>query len=320
LQGRDTVINSSVCVGIDVAKAFLDVHVLPSGKASRFENTSAGIATLVKELKSENPSLIVLEATGRLELPAASALAGAGMPVAIVNPRHVRDYARATGELAKTDALDARVIATYGRDLHPEPRPLPDKESLVLQGLLARRRQLVGMMTAEKNRLDRAHPATRQDVRDHIDWLYQRLKNVDRELHDLIKASPAWQERDALLQSVPGVGPVLSRTLLIDLPELGTVDQKAIAKLVGVAPLNRDSGTMRGTRTTWGGRANVRCVLYMASLIAIRVNPVIRAYYQKLRGEGKKPKVAQVACMRKLLVILNAIAEKGTPWEHGAPL
>lgn len=307
-----------VCVGIDVAKAYLDVHVLPAGKASRYRNSGAGIAALTKMLKDQGPALVVFEATGRLELPAASALASAGMPVAIVNPRQVRDYARATGELAKTDALDARVIASYGRDLHPEPRLVPDKENLVLQGLLARRRQLVSMMTAEKNRLDRAHPAARRDVREHIDWLHQRLKVVDRELHDLIKASAAWRARDALLQSVPGVGPIVSRTLLIDLPELGTTEHKAISKLVGVAPLNRDSGTMRAHRTTWGGRPHVRCALYMASLAAIRANPVIRDHYRKLRGEGKKPKVAQVACMRKLLVILNAIAQKGTPWEHSA--
>jgi transposase len=305
---------STVCVGIDVAKARLDVHLLPSEKSSSYPNSLAGIAALVKMLKGHCPALVVLEATGRLELPTASALQGAGMPVAIVNPRQVRDYAKATGELAKTDALDARVIATYGRDLHPEPRPVPDKESLMLQGLLARRRQLMTMLTAEKNRLDRAHPAARQDVREHIEWLYERLKKVDRELHELIKASPAWRERDALLQSVPGVGPVLSRTLIIDLPELGTIEHKAISKLVGVAPLNHDSGTMRGSRTIWGGRAPVRCALYMASLSAIRNNPVIQAYYRKLRDEGKKPKVAQVACMRKLLVILNAIAEKGTPW------
>lgn len=306
---------SSVCVGIDVAKAHLDVYLLPTDQATRYPNSAAGIARLVKMLRSKRPALVVLEATGRLEMPAASALGAAGMPVAIVNPRHVREYARATGELAKTDALDARVIATYGRDLNPEARPVPDKKSLELQGLLARRRQLVEMLTAEKNRLDRAHPAARRDVRDHIEWLHNRLKRVDSGLHNLIKASPAWRQRDALLQSVPGVGPIVSRTLLIELPELGTIAHKSISKLVGVAPLNRDSGTQRGTRRIWGGRPQVRCALYMASLAAIRTNPVIRAHYPKLRSEGKKPKVAQVACMRKLLVILNAIAQSGTRWE-----
>lgn len=305
---------SPVCVGIDVAKAYLDVHLLPADKAARYRNSKAGIAALVKMLKNQRPKLVVLEATGKLEIPTASALEAAGMPVAIVNPRQVREYAKATGELAKTDALDARVIATYGRDLHPEPRPVPDKESLALQGLLARRRQLVDMLTAEKNRLDRAHPAARRDLREHIEWLHQRLKKVDGQLHDLIKASPAWRQRDALLQSVPGVGPIVARTLLIDLPELGTISHKAISKLVGVAPLNRDSGTLRGSRSIWGGRPHVRCALYMASLAGIRANPAIKAHYRKLRDAGKKPKVAHVACMRKLLVILNAIAQSGTQW------
>jgi transposase len=316
LQGRDIVMDDSlVCVGIDVAKAHLDVHVLPTNKAARYRNSKAGIAALVKMLKSHLPDLVVLEATGKLEIPAASALDAAGMRVAIVNPRQVRDFAKATGQLAKTDALDAKVIATYGRAVHPEPRPIPDKETPALQGVLARRRQLIQMLTAEKNRLDRAHPVARRDVREHIGWLYERLERVDAELHDRIKGSPAWREREELLRSVPGVGPVASRTFLIDLPELGSIDKKAISKLVGVAPLNHDSGAMRGTRTTWGGRPQVRCLLYMASLAAIRSNPVIRAHYRKLRDAGKRPKVAQVACMRKLLVILNAIAASGTPWE-----
>jgi transposase len=241
------------------------------------------------------------------------------MPVRIVNPRQVRDYAKATGQLAKTDALDAKVIATYGRDLHPEPRPVPDKESLALQGVLARRRQLMQMLNAEKNRLDRAHPAARRDIREHIEWLHDHLKKVDHELHDLIKASPAWRQRDALLQSVPGVGPIVSRTLIIDLPELGSISPKAISKLVGVAPLNRDSGATRGARTIWGGRPHVRWALYMASLAAIRSNPPIRAYYRKLRDAGKRPKVAQVACMRKLLVILNTMVQTGTHWEPLSP-
>jgi len=307
--------DSQVCVGIDVAKAFLDVHLLPAEKAVRYPNSRTGIVTMVRMLKRQRPTLVVLEATGRLEIAAAGALGAAGMPVAIVNPRHVREYAKATGQLAKTDALDARVIATYGRDLHPEPRPIPDKDRLALQGLLARRRQLVEMLTAEKNRLDRAHPATRRDLREHIAWLHERLKKVDRELHELIKASEAWRQRDALLQGVPGIGPIASRTLLIDLPELGTISHKAISKLVGVAPLNRDSGTLRGSRSIWGGRPHVRCALYMASLAAIRCNPAIRDHYRKLRDAGKKPKVAQTACMRKLLVILNAIAQTGAQWE-----
>lgn len=311
--------STSVFVGIDVAKRHLDVHVLPKDLSTRYTNSGAGIGALVRMLRKQQPELVVLEATGKLELPAAAALFAAGIPVAIVNPRQVRDFARASGKLAKTDALDARVIATYGSALHPDARPIPDASSLKLQGLLARRRQLVDIVVAEKNRLDRAHPAARKDVREHIEWLQQRLKRADRELHQLIQRSPEWSERDARYQSVPGVGPIVSHTLLIDLPELGAVSKKAIAKLVGVAPLNRDSGEARGARSIWGGRSHVRAALYMASLAAIRANPVIRTYYQKLRSEGKPPKVAQVACMRKLLVILNAIAEKNTHWLPEGP-
>lgn len=310
---------SRVCVGIDVAKAFLDVHVLPIDKAARYKNSRAGIAALVKMVKRHQPGLVVLEATGKLELAAASALDTAGMPVRIVNPRQVRDFAKATGQLAKTDALDAKVIATYGRDLHPEPRPVPDEESLKLQGVLARRRQLIQMITAEKNRLERADREMRRDIREHIVWLTERLNKVDHELNERVKVSPAWRQRDGLLQSVPGVGPIVSRTLIIDLPELGTIDKKSISKLVGVAPLNRDSGTARGSRTIWGGRPQVRCALFMACLAALRVNPVIKAHYKKLRAAGKKPKVAQVACMHKLLIILNAIVQSGAPWEAQPP-
>jgi transposase len=306
--------SSSVFVGIDVAKRHLDVHILPNNVASRYTNSSAGISALVKMLHKHHPELVVLEATGKLELPAATALNAAGIPVAIVNPRQVRDFAKASGRLAKTDALDAHVIATYGSALHPDARQIPDQTTLRLQGLLARRRQLVDMVVAEKNRLDRAHPAARKDVREHITWLQKRLKKADRDLHELVKQSPQWSQRDAHYQSVPGVGPIASHTLLIDLPELGTISRKAIAKLAGVAPLNRDSGQAHGARSIWGGRRTVRAALYMASLAAIRANPVIRAYYQKLRQEGKPPKVAQVACMHKLLIILNAIAEKNTPW------
>jgi transposase len=310
-------VSTSIFVGIDVAKRHLDVHILPNNATSRYTNSIAGIGALVKMLRKQKPELVVLEATGKLEIPAAAALFAAGIPVAIVNPRQVRDFARASGRLAKTDALDAQVIATYGSALHPDVRPIPDAISLQLQGLLARRRQLVDMLVAEKNRLDRAHPAARKDVREHIEWLQQRLKRADRELHELIKHSPVWRERDARYQSVPGVGPIVSHSLLIDLPELGAISHKQIAKLVGVAPLNRDSGEARGARSVWGGRSHVRAALYMASLAAIRANPVIRAHYRKLREEGKPAKVAQVACMRKLLVILNAIAEKNVFWSPG---
>jgi len=305
-------------VGIDVAGSDLDVCTLPSEAAARYTNDSIGIEALVASLASTTVALVVLEATGKLEIPVAAALSIAGIAVAIVNPRQVRDFAKATGQLAKTDTLDAHVLAAFARDVHPEARPVRDEQSLDIQDVLARRRQLIGMLAAEKNRLARARPASRKDILAHIAWLDKRLGRADTALKDIIKASPLWRERDALFQSVPGVGPVLSRTLLIDLPEIGNISHKAIAKLVGVAPLNRDSGTMRGSRGIWGGRAHVRSALYMATVIGTRYNPVLKVHYLKLRAEGKKPKVALVACMRKLLCILNAMAASGKPWNPEA--
>lgn len=307
-------------VGIDVAGAHLDVCVLPSRAMARYSNDPVGIEALVASLIGQDVQLVVLEATGKLEIPSAAALGVAGIPVAVVNPRQVRDFAKATGQLAKTDALDAHVIATFARDVHPEARPIRDEQSLDIQDALARRRQLTAMLAAEKNRLARARPTSRKDIQDHITWLEKRLSRADTGLEDIIKASPIWRERDKLFQSVPGVGPVLSRTLLIDLPEIGSISHKAIAKLVGVAPLNHDSGIMRGTRGIWGGRAHVRSALYMATVIGTRYNPVLKAHYLKLRAEGKKPKVALVACMRKLLSILNAMAASGQPWNPEAKL
>jgi transposase len=305
-------------VGIDVAQAHLDLHVLPAEASARFGNGANGIAELVAFAGAHHPQIIVLEATGKLEIPVAAALSVAGFAVAIVNPRQVRDFAKATGQLAKTDALDARVLAEFAQRVQPAARPIKDAQALEFDDLLARRRQLVGILAAEKNRLTRAGRRSHKDIQGHITWLEKRLMHIEADLQGCVKSSPLWRERDVLFQSVPGVGPVLSQTLLIGLPEIGSVSHKALAKLVGVAPLNRDSGAMRGTRAIWGGRVQVRNALYMATCSAIRWNPVLKPYYLKLRAEGKPPKVAIVACMRKLLSILNAIAQTGRPWASPA--
>lgn len=301
-------------VGIDVAAAHLDVAVGPSGEAWRVGNDEAGRAALVERLAALGPAVIVLEATGGHELAAAGALAAAGLPVAVVNPRQVRDFARATGRLAKTDALDAAVLARFAAAVRPTVRPLPDAAARELRALVARRRQLVEMLVAEKNRLGAAPPRIKARIRAHVEWLARQLDELDRDLAGAVRASDAWRERDDLLRSVKGVGPVLSSTLLVEVPELGALNRKQIAALVGVAPLNRDSGTFRGRRAVWGGRAPVRAALYMATLVATRFNPVIRAFYRRLLAAGKPKKVALTACMHKLLVILNAMARTNTPW------
>jgi transposase len=251
-----------------------------------------------------------------MEIPLTSALATAGLPVVVVNPRQVRDFAKASGRLAKTDALDAQVLAQFAEVMRPQPRLLPDAETRALAALLTRRRQLVEMLTAEKNRLLSAASPIRKRVRAHISWLERELDRTNAELSEAIRHSPVWREKDDLLQSVPGVGPVLTSTLLASLPELGTLTNKQIAALVGVAPLNRDSGTLRGRRTVWGGRAQVRAVLYMGAMVAARFNPVIRVFYQRLQRAGKTKKVALTACMRKLLTILNAMLKHRTPWRQ----
>jgi transposase len=261
-----------------------------------------------------SPTLVVLEATGGLEIPLTGVLAAAGVPVVVVNPRQVRDFAKATGQLAKTDALDAQTLAHFAEVIRPELRPLPDEQTQALAAILARRRQLVEMLTAEKNRLGSARTPVRTSLRTHIAWLERELNHRDRDLAHAIRESPVWREKDALLQSTPGVGPVVTTTLLANLPELGTLTGKQIAALVGVAPLNRDSGSWRGKRTVWGGRAQIRAVLYMAAIVAARFNPVIRAFYQRLCAAGKAKKVALTACMRKLLIILNAMLKHRTPW------
>lgn len=306
---------ASIFVGIDVSKAALDVAVRPTGASWRRPNDEAGIAELVTRLQPLAPQLIVLEATGGLERLVVTALALAGLPVAVVNPRQVRDFAKATGRLAKTDALDAAVLAHFADALRPEPRPLPDPQSQALAALVERRRQLVGMLTAEKNRLQQALPAVRAKVASHIAWLEQALKEVEAELDQTLHASPVWRERERLLRSVPGIGPTVARTLLAHLPELGQGSVKHLAPLVGLAPLKRDSGTWRGTRAIWGGRRHVRAALYMAALVAVRHHPVLRAFYERLLARGKPKKVALTACMHKLLTILHAVLRDRTSWQ-----
>jgi transposase len=262
---------------------------------------------------------VVLEATGGLELPVAAALAEAGFSVAIVNPRQVRNFGKATGKLAKTDRIDAQVLAHFGEAIKPEPRPVAEGEALLFKQMLSRRRQLVEMITAEKNRLSSTPPALKKDVQAHIAWLQESLAKLEDDLGKRIKASPMWREKEELLRTAKGVGPACSRTLLVDLPELGKLDRKEIAALVGVAPLNRDSGRFQGKRAVWGGRGRVRAILYMATLSATRSNPVISAFYTRLCAAGKPKKVALTACMHKFLTILNAMVKHGTPWQKVPP-
>lgn len=303
-------------VGIDVSKAVLDIAVAPTGEAWSTPNSADGMQDLVKRLREMAPTLIVLEATGGFERRAVAALAGAALAVVAVNPRQVRDFAKATGRLAKTDAIDAAVLALFADRIRPEPRLLPDAETQELEALVVRRRQVVDMITAEKNRLSVAPPSkrVRTAIGKTIKWLQKQLEEIDTDLDNAVKASPAWREKEDLLRSVPGVGKVLSRTLLSLAPELGSLGRKQMAALVGVAPLNRDSGTRRGRRCIWGGRAHVRAVLYMGALVAARFNPTIRTFHARLIAAGKLPKVALVACMRKLLSILNAVIRDKSPW------
>jgi transposase len=305
----------SVYIGIDVSKAHLDVAVRPGGEEQQFENNSAGISALVAWVEARHPTLIVLEATGGLETAVTAALAAAGLAVAVVNPRQARDFAKSVGRLAKTDKIDAHMLAFFGEATHPEPRQLPDEQTRELQGILVRRRQLIDMLVAEKNRLQLSHPRMRERVKEHIAWLESEIEQIDKDLNQQLRASPLWREKEDLLRSVKGVGPVTATTLLAELPELGHLNRKKIAALVGVAPFNCDSGKQRGKRAIWGGRACVRHALYMAALSATRYNPVIRQFYLHLLKVGKLPKVALVACMRKLLTILNAIIRSGTAWK-----
>ncbi len=314
---------ATLVVGIDVAKAELVVALGSAGAVRPVPNDEAAVRSLSRELAALAPALVVLEATGGYELLCVAALAAAQLPVVVVNPRQVRDFAKATGQLAKTDQIDARGLALFGERVQPAVRPLPNAATQDLEALLTRRRQLVEMRQAERNRLalaqGRDQRRVKHSLKKHIAYLDRELQTTETDLATLIRDSPVWRERDDLLQSVPGIGPVVAHTLLGELPELGTLNRRAITKLVGIAPLNRDSGTWRGTRTIYGGRASVRAVLYMAALVATRRNAVIRAFYQRLLAAGKPKKVALVACMRKLLTILNHLMRTGQPWRV-APL
>lgn len=308
--------NTPVFVGIDVSKANLDVAIRPTGESWQMSNELEGIGRLVEQLGQVSPALIILEATGGYEAACASALAVAGLPVAVINPRQARDFAKSLGRLAKTDRIDAAVLAHFGEAVRPEVRKLADEQTVQLQALIVRRRQLIEMLVAEKNRVALAHRTVRPHLLEHVNWLEKELDQIDKGLREQLQKSPIWRENDDLLRSVPGVGLVTSTTLLAELPELGKLNRKKIAALVGVAPYNCDSGQMHGKRAIWGGHATVRSALYMATLSGIRYNPVIRAHYQHLRHLGKSAKVALVACMRKLLTILNAIIFSKSTWKE----
>ncbi len=305
-----------IFIGVDVAKDRLDVHVLPSNEAFAVARDGEGLASLGERLKELRPELVVMEATGGFERIAAAALVGARLPVAVVNPRQIRDFARALGKLAKTDAIDAAVIATFAERVRPEPRPVPDAQAEALGELVVRRRQLVEMMVAERNR---KHQLTQRRLVKSVERLLavlqKELSALEADIDDAVRGTPAWRENDELLQSVPGIGDTVARTLIAELPELGRLDRKKIAALVGVAPMNRDSGSMRGKRMIRGGRASVRSALYMAALSAARCNPPVAAFYRRLRAAGKPPKLALTACIHKLLTILNAILRDRRPWQ-----
>jgi transposase len=311
---------SEIFVGIDVSKAQLDVGVSGSDDVSSLPNSEPGISELVRWLGELSPTLVVMESTGGFEVPAAAALAASGVPVVIANPRQVRDFARATGQLAKTDQIDAHILALFAERVRPVPRPLPDEAARELDAIIGRRRQIIDMLTAEKNRLGFALAPVQKGIKKHIRWLERQLSDVDSDLDELIRNSPVWRTKNDLLRDVPGVGPNLARTLIAELPELGQLTHKQIAALVGVAPFSRDSGLMRGKRMIWGGRSSVRTALFLSTWSASKWNPVIRVFYQRLRANGKPPKVAMVACMRKLLVILNAMIRDGREWDPSIPL
>ncbi len=306
-----------VYIGVDVSKDRLDVGVYPSDRRWQVSNDEAGIAELCLELADLKPALVAFEATGGYELPVYIALDASNLPATPVNPRQIRDFARSMGRLAKTDAIDAYIIAQFA-SVNPELKPKPIGDTQELKDIVTRRIQILQMLTAEINRIRGARPACRERIKSHISWLKTELADINREISSVIKKDPVWQQKDVLLQSIPGVGPALSATLLSQLPELGTLNRKKIAALVGVAPLNRDSGRMHGRRCVWGGRATVRAALYMATLVAARYNVVIRSYYGRLCAAGKSKKVALVACMRKLLTIVNSMLRHRVSWSHVA--
>jgi transposase len=306
---------ASPFIGLDIAKATIEVGSWPDARTWQVSNDTDGIAQLTTDLAACAPACIVLEASGGYQQEAAATLAAAGLPVVVVNPRQVRDFAKACGVLAKTDRLDALILARFAEAVRPEQRALPDDATTELRALLLRRTQLIQMRTMEKNRLVTATHAVQTQIREHIAWLDGQLHDLDTDLRRRLKASPVWREKEQLLRSIKGIGPVCSLTLLAALPELGRLSHKEIAALAGLAPFARDSGTLRGKRTIWGGRARVRQGLYMAALTAARHNPVIRAFHQRLLAAGKPPKVALTACMHKLLTIANAILRSHTAWD-----
>lgn len=310
--------DNAVYVGIDVGKERLDVHVRPIGESLVGARDDEAIAALAQKLLARQPRLVVLEATGGLQVKAAAALAAAGLAVAVVNPRQVRDFAKATGRLAKTDRLDAETIARFAEMVQPVPRALPDEAARALMALIARRRELVALRVAERHRRREAAAAAwvRHDLEASIETLTERIEAIDLEIENHVKGSPIWQVQEDLLRSVPGIGKTVSRTIIAELPELGALTRRKIAALVGVAPFADDSGKHRGRRRIAGGRAGVRTALYMAAVSATRCNPIIAALYRRLREAGKPAKVALTACMRKLLVILNAIMRDHRPWQH----
>ena len=308
--------SAAVYVGIDISKASVDVDSFPAIQPTCFTNDELGRAAAVNYLRGLRPSLIVVEATGGLEAPLVGQLATAGLSVAVVNPRQTRDFAKAIGVLAKTDRVDAQMLARFAQAVKPAVRPLKPEETLALEAILTRRRQIIEMITAEGNRLSSAAPRIARQIRQHIAWLEKRLDEADQDLDGMLRQSPVWQHKAQLMTSVPGVGRVTAITLLAELPELGALPRREISALVGVCPYSRDSGRYRGRRSIWGGRAVVRATLYMAAIVASRHNPVIRAFYQKLVSAGKLKKVALVACMRKLLGILNAMLKHDMPWHH----
>ena len=304
-------------VGIDVAKHRLDVHLRPSGESFAIDYGEEEVTALIERLVALEPTLVVLEATGGMEVRLAAALAAAGLPVAVVNPRQVRSFARAVSRLAKPDRLDAKAIAHFAEAVRPPVRPLPDEATRHLGALVARRRQLLEMLVAERNRRQAADLALHERIDAHLRWLEEALAEIERDLDGAVRDSPIWRAKEQLLRSVPGVGPVSARTLLAELPELGSLTRRQAAALVGVAPFSRDSGKMRGRRTVWGGRAPLRACLYMAAVAAARgSNPVIASFYRRLRLAGKPAKLALTACMRKLVVTLNAMLRTNTAWRQ----
>ena len=308
---------ASTCfIGIDVSKNYLDIADSSTQKQWRAKNDEKGIGSLIGQWVYLKPKLIVLEATGGLEVKLVSALQAQGLPGVVVNPRQIRDFAKATGQLAKTDAIDAQVIARFASAIRPEVRPFKNPQTQELTVLTTRRRQLIEMISAEKTRCRQAPQRIHEDIQKHIQWLQQCLRDLDQDIKTAIKNSSVWVEKNAIIRSIPGAGPVLSVTLLASVPELGNLNRRQVAALIGVAPLNRDSGKHRGTRSIWGGRSHVRTTLYMATLTAIRFNPCIKGFFDKLIKKGKKFKVAITACMRKLLVTLNAMVKNNLTWSE----